>query len=136
VPLIHCLNGLDRQQQQGIERAGTLARFPIGAVCAHVAVEAVNVGVDRSTSGRMRNLNNFRQVEFDTAALAMGSTRRSPRGTVDAVATDLLADFRHILVEFRLGVHITPPFPLVTTAGQKSMWGMISKRNAGCGFTT
>ena len=128
--LIHGFNRLDREQQEGIERARALVRFPIGAVRAHVTVEAVNVGVDYSTLDCMRYLNNFRQVEFNPAALAMGSTRGGPGGTVDTVAADLLADFRHVLVEFCLCVHLTPPFPLVTTAGQESTLVGISKRNA------
>ena len=60
VSLVHRLNSLNGEQQQGIERAGTLTRFPIGAMSADVTVEAFNVGVDGSTMGRVRDLNNLR----------------------------------------------------------------------------
>jgi hypothetical protein len=102
VTLIYGLDRLDREQQQGIERAGALTRFPSGAMSAHVTVEAIDVRVDRSASGRMGDLDDLRQVEFDAASLAPGTTWGRAGGTVDTVAAHVLPNLCQVLVEFCL----------------------------------
>ena len=129
--LVYGLNRLDSKKQQRIKRAGTLTRFPNGAMSAHVTVEAVNVGVDRSTSGRMGDLNNLGQVEFDSAALAMGTAGWGAGRTVDAATAHVLSNLCHVLVEFCLCVHCTPSFLLVGNCRIDRHWYHISKSNAG-----
>lgn len=109
--LIDFFDGLDGEQQQGIERARALTRFAIAAVAAHVAVEAFDVGVDSSTSSCMSDLDDFLQMEFDSAAFAVGCAGRASRGTVKTMRAHVFANSRHVFIQLSLCVHHTPPFP-------------------------
>jgi hypothetical protein len=42
-------------------------------------------------------LDQLRKKEFDATPFSLQSTRRSPRRPLDAVTTDLLADFPQVL---------------------------------------
>jgi hypothetical protein len=61
-------------------------------------MKALDVGIDQVTFGRMNYIHHFRQMQLDTAPLAERCTRRTARGSFDAMATDLQADFRHVIV--------------------------------------
>jgi hypothetical protein len=132
-PSVTLINGLDRldgEHQQGIERAGALTRFADGAMRANVVVKAIDVGVNHSTSRRMGNLYNPRQVQLDPTAFAHRSAGRSSWGTVDAATAHLLPDFSHVLVEFCLRVHRTPSFPAGWDCGVSHDMKEMSKSNA------
>jgi hypothetical protein len=111
--LIDGFNGFDRQQEQVIERTGTLHGRAICTMRTDILVKPGDVRFHRLASCGVADLNDVGQVQLNTASLALRSTRGRARRLFDTPTTDVVSNFGQVFVEFGLRIHdLDPPrFP-------------------------
>jgi hypothetical protein len=124
LPLIHRLDGFDGQQNQWLQRARALIRYPVGAIGTNLIVKRVDVRVDRLVVHRVDGIDQLLQMQLNAAALAKRRTGRPARHALDAPRTNVPPNFIHVFSEFLWG-HGGAPFEmhaggqLVSNRGRK-----------------
>src|SRR5690348_8493403 len=103
-----------------MQRARAALGVPFGAMLADPAAVMQQIRHHPLAPHLVNRLDQLREKVLDTAPFSLGSTRRSTRRALDTVATDLLANFPHVLGEIDFASHGRLLFKRVNRAVPRS----------------